>query len=69
MTVGTWMAWTLSFKAPVYALHLGGSVVPGYAALWALIANLAVAVAGTAVAKALGAVPGKDATAAGDYGE
>jgi SSS family solute:Na+ symporter len=40
MTLGTWMAWTLSFKAPVYALHFGASVVPGYAALWALIANL-----------------------------
>ncbi len=69
MAVGTWMAWTLSFKAPVYALHVGGAVVPGYAALWALIANLAVAVVGTAVAKALGAAPGRDATAPGDYGE
>ena len=69
MTVGTWMAWTLSFKAPVYALHFGGTVVPGYAALWALIANLVVAVVGTGVAKALGAAPGRDATAPGDYGE
>jgi SSS family solute:Na+ symporter len=69
MTVGTWMAWTLSFKAPVYALHFGATVVPGYAALWALIANLVVAVVGTGVAKALGAVPGRDATAPGDYGE
>ena len=69
MTVGTWMAWTLSFKAPVYALHFGGTVVPGYAALWALIANLVVAVVGTGVAKALGAIPGRDATAPGDYGE
>jgi SSS family solute:Na+ symporter len=69
MTVGTWMAWTLSFKAPVYALHFGGTVVPGYAALWALIANLVVAVVGTGVAKALGAMPGRDATAPGDYGE
>ncbi|HEY5241228.1 MAG TPA: sodium:solute symporter [Polyangiaceae bacterium] len=69
MAVGTWMAWTLSFKAPVYALHVGGAVVPGYAALWALIVNLAVAVVGTAAAKALGAAPGRDATAPADYGE
>jgi SSS family solute:Na+ symporter len=69
MTLGTWMAWTLSFKAPVYALHFGATVVPGYAALWALVANLVVAVLGTAVAKAVGALPGRDATAPADYGE
>jgi SSS family solute:Na+ symporter len=63
------MAWTLSFKAPVYALHFGATVVPGYAALWALVANLVVAVLGTAVAKAVGALPGRDATAPADYGE
>jgi SSS family solute:Na+ symporter len=63
------MAWTLSFKAPVFALHLGGHVVPGYAALWALIANLAVAVAGTGLLKALRAEPGTDSTRVEDYGE
>jgi SSS family solute:Na+ symporter len=59
MAVGTWMAWTLSGNAPVYALRVGGAVVPGYAAQWALIANLAVAVVGTAVSKAMGVAPGR----------
>jgi solute:Na+ symporter, SSS family len=68
MAMGTWMAWTLSFKAPVYAIHLSGKTVPGYAALWALIANLAVAVAVSAALNALGVTRGQDATASEDYG-
>jgi hypothetical protein len=43
--------------------------VPGYAALWALIANLAVAGVGTVVARIMRATPGRDATAPADYGE
>jgi SSS family solute:Na+ symporter len=69
MAVGTWMAWTLSFKAPVYALHLGSTVVPGYAALWALIVNLGVAVVASVALQAAGAAGGTDATAREDYGE
>ena len=69
MSIGTWMAWSLSFKAPVYALHFGPSVVPGYAAVWALVANLVVAVAGSAALNALGVARGRDATEKGDYGE
>jgi SSS family solute:Na+ symporter len=69
MAVGTWMAWTLSFKAPVYALHLGSHVVPGYAALWALIANLTVAVLGSVALRAAHVAPGEDATTSDDYGE
>jgi solute:Na+ symporter, SSS family len=69
MAMGTYMAWTLSFKAPVYAIHLGDKAVPGYAALWALIANLAVAAAVSAALNALGLSRGKDATASEDYGE
>jgi SSS family solute:Na+ symporter len=69
MATGTWMAWTLSFKAPVYAVHLGGASVPGYAALWALIANLTVAVALSVALNALGVSRGNDATHRQDYGE
>jgi SSS family solute:Na+ symporter len=69
MATGTWMAWTLSFKAPVYALHLGGKSVAGYAALWALVVNFVVAVAVSAVLHAMGVAEGKDATAEADYGE
>jgi SSS family solute:Na+ symporter len=69
MATGTGMAWTLSFKAPIYAIHLGDKAVPGYAALWALIANLVVAVALSLVLNALGVARGNDATHRDDYGE
>jgi SSS family solute:Na+ symporter len=68
MGVGTWMAATLDFKGTVYALHVGGLTVPGYAALWALVANGVAAVALSAVLNALGVDGGADATVAEDYG-
>jgi SSS family solute:Na+ symporter len=68
MAVGTWMAWKLSFK-PVFPLHLGSRIVPGYAALWALLANLGVAGVASAALNALGVSRGEDATARDDYGE
>ncbi|HEY1691242.1 MAG TPA: sodium:solute symporter [Polyangiaceae bacterium] len=69
MATGTWMGWTTSFKGAVYALHLGSHVLPAYTALWALIVNLVVAVAGSALLGAMRVSPGKDATEAADYGE
>jgi len=69
MALGTWMAHELAFKGTVYPLHLGGTTIPGYAALWALVANLAVAVVVTIALNALGVARGRDATAAADYGE
>jgi SSS family solute:Na+ symporter len=69
MGVGTWMAATLGFKGSVYPLHLGGSTVPGYAALYALLVNLGVAGLASAALHAAGVAGGKDATAAADYGE
>jgi SSS family solute:Na+ symporter len=69
MAVGTWMAWTLSFKTPVYAVHFGAKAVPVYAALWALGANLAVAALASAVLRGLRVDPGNDATSREDYGE
>ncbi len=68
MTTGTWMAHTLAFKGNVYPLKLFGTIVPGYAALWALIVNLAVAVVLSAVFNAAGVARGKDATSPEDYG-
>jgi solute:Na+ symporter, SSS family len=68
MATGTWMAHSLAFQGNVYVLKLGGAAIPGYAALWALIANLVVAVIGSAVLNAAGAPRGKDATAEEDYG-
>ncbi len=66
MSLGTAMVRAMQFKS-IFPLHLGGLTVPGYAALWALIANLAVAVAASAVLNALGVGRGTDATQAADY--
>jgi SSS family solute:Na+ symporter len=68
MTTGTWMAHTLGFKGNVYALKLAGASVPGYAALWALVANLAVAIALTVVFNAAGLARRDDGTQPEDYG-
>jgi SSS family solute:Na+ symporter len=69
MSLGTWMVYTLSFKGTVYPLHVGPLVVPGYAALWALLVNLAVAVVVSIVLSTLGVERGADATGREDYGE
>ena len=39
---GTWMASTTSFKVAVFTVSLFGTSFPGYIALWALLANVAV---------------------------
>ena len=63
---GTWMAGTLAFKSPVYPLSLFGYTLPGYAALYSLIINIAVA---AVLSAALGAAGGarQDETKAADY--
>ncbi|HVY49577.1 MAG TPA: sodium:solute symporter [Minicystis sp.] len=68
MSVGTAMAASLAFKTPVYAIHVAGKAVPGYAAVWALVVNVAVAVVATAVLRRAGVDAGADATAEADYG-
>jgi solute:Na+ symporter, SSS family len=52
--IGTWMAATLDFKATVYAIHLFGVTIPGFAALYALVANIVVAVALSLIVNAIG---------------
>ena len=69
MALGTWMAATLGFKGSVYALHLGATTIPGYAALWALLANLGVAAVVTLVLRGIGTPAGADHTSREDYGE
>ncbi len=44
MFIGTWMASTVSFKVAVFTLSFVGVSVPGYIALWALLANVVVSV-------------------------
>ncbi|MCY0886029.1 MAG: sodium:solute symporter [Firmicutes bacterium] len=67
MLTGTWMAYTQKFASSIYALHLGHLVVPGYAAVWALIVNLAVTVVLTVALKAARVPEGADLTRAPDY--
>jgi SSS family solute:Na+ symporter len=67
MGVGTWMCSTTGFKSTTFALKLGALALPGYAALWAVIANVAVAVVGTLVLEALRVERGQDETTEGDY--
>lgn len=66
MIVGTAMAVSQNFSS-VYPLNLFGSVVPGYAALYAVIVNIVVAVVLTWVFNAASAPAGADETAAMDY--
>jgi SSS family solute:Na+ symporter len=49
--LGTWMASTTLFKAAVFTLSFMGVSFPGYIALWALLANAAVAIALSALLK------------------
>jgi SSS family solute:Na+ symporter len=67
MITGTSCAYELGFKGNVYPITIGGLRVDGYTALWALFVNLGVSVVVSAVLNAVGALNGKDATAAGDY--
>jgi SSS family solute:Na+ symporter len=67
MALGTWMAYRLDFKSTVFPIHFGGFAVHGYAALWALLANLGVAAVLSAALHALRISAGRDATLAADY--
>jgi SSS family solute:Na+ symporter len=69
MTVGTWMVATLGFKGTTYALKLGATTIPGYAALWALGVNLAIALALTLALDAAKVARGDDRTKREDYGD
>jgi len=67
MAWGTWMAWQLQLKSSVYPLHLFGSTYAMYAAVPALVLNLAIATIGTLVARAFNAHCTMDATVNEDY--
>ncbi len=66
MVLGSAMAISQNFVS-VYPLALGDAVIPGYAALYALVANAVVAALATVVMRALAVAPGRDETAALDY--
>ncbi|ADV68319.1 monocarboxylate uptake permease MctP [Deinococcus maricopensis] len=67
MISGTWMAASLGFKTSTFPLQVFGTVVPGYAAVYALLLNLLVAVVVTLALRAAGRFDATDRTAALDY--
>jgi SSS family solute:Na+ symporter len=67
MAVGTLMAVNQDFKSAVYELHLFGTSITAYEAIFALVLNLVVSIGLTVLLGALGARRGTDATAAADY--
>jgi SSS family solute:Na+ symporter len=64
---GTWMAWLTGFKSSTYKLELFGYVIPGYAATYSFVLNLAIAVAATLLFRALKLPQNPDATSPTDY--
>jgi SSS family solute:Na+ symporter len=61
------MAGSTGFQSAVFPLALDGLTVPGYAALYALIVNFAVAIVLSAVLNPIGATRGTDQTTPADY--
>lgn len=66
MVAGSWMAASQGFSS-IYPLAIGGTTIPGYAALYALVLNLVVTVVLSTLAPRLGWRPGVDATDAAVY--
>ncbi|RKP44921.1 monocarboxylate uptake permease MctP [Trinickia fusca] len=64
---GTWMAASQNLKSSIYALHLGGYAIPGYAALWSLAVNVVVAIVVSVIVRALGMSASEDSTRPEDY--
>jgi solute:Na+ symporter, SSS family len=54
MLCGTPMSWSLKLKSAVFPLHMGGTMLASYAAIDALIVNLAVAAGLTVLLRSLG---------------
>ncbi|MCL6454323.1 MAG: sodium:solute symporter [Alicyclobacillus sp.] len=64
---GIYMWGTTGYKSTTYVLHLGGATIAGYAAIWALILNIVVAVVLTLIFNAVKLSRGTDSTTAADY--
>jgi SSS family solute:Na+ symporter len=67
MVWGTGMVSTTGFKSTTYPLHVGDLTIPGYAALYSLIANFVIAIVLTVIMKLMKVPPGADATTPLDY--
>jgi SSS family solute:Na+ symporter len=64
---GTWMVWELGLKSSIYSLHVLGVTIPCYAALIALVLNIAVGLAISVVMNAVSTAPRRDETVPADY--
>jgi len=64
---GTWMAISLQLKGSIFAIHVAGLAVPGYAAIWSLLLNLGVAVVVSVAVRAIGMHHAEDRTRPEDY--
>lgn len=67
MVSGTWMAASTHFASSIFPLHIGGSVISMYGAVYAFIVNFVLAVVLTLVFKAFKIGNGTDETAKEDY--
>ena len=67
LALGTAMAAAQGFRNSIYPLHAFGWTLPCYAAVSALLVNLAIAAAGSLFLNAVPGVRNRDATTAGDY--
>jgi solute:Na+ symporter, SSS family len=65
--LGCWMAFELDLKSPVYPLTVLGTTIPGYAALYSLIANIVVSAVLSVVFNLVASDRHKDVTVAEDY--
>ncbi len=64
---GTWMFFSVHPPAPTYPLNIAGFGMPGYAAFYTVILNLAVAAVLTLIFNAMGSRARNDATRPADY--
>jgi SSS family solute:Na+ symporter len=67
IVTGTWMAISLKLASSIYAIHLFGMAIPGYAAVWSLVANVVVAVVVSLAVRAARMQHAEDRTRPEDY--
>jgi SSS family solute:Na+ symporter len=67
LVFGVWAASLTGFQKAIYAVHLGGTSIPGFIGLYALLLNMAAAAIATLVLRAMNAADTADATTPADY--
>jgi SSS family solute:Na+ symporter len=67
LVFGVWAASLSGFQKAIYAVHLGGTSIPGFIGLYALLLNIAAAAIATLVLRSMNAADTADATTPADY--